>query len=208
MPRSTTTRTALTLDRLTALSDGVFAIVVTILVLDLDVPQAHDFSEGGVLTFLGRIEHQLLPYIASFTLTAAYWVLHHVMLNFVTRCDRTFVWLNLLFLLPLTLAPYVTAMRSEYPGEAAVAAIFGGVQLSNLLLLLAIWHYGLRNLTSSPVVSSVIRGMDRRLLFAGALNITGVLLVPLNERIAALAMISVPLIFIRHTVVDSSAAAE
>ena len=190
-------QTPLSLDRLKAFSDGVFAIVITIQVLELDVPETHDFSESGILAFLARIEHQLLPYIASFALTAGYWVLHHLMLNFLSRCDRSFVWLNLLFMLPLTLVPYVTGMRAEYPAEISVAAIFGVVQLVNYLLLVTIWHYGLRHLTTLSVSPKVVRGMDTRLAMAIALNIIGVLLVPVNERLATAAFVCTPLIFVR-----------
>ncbi len=83
-------QTPLSLDRLKALSDGVFAIVITILVLELDVPESHYFTESGILAFLAKIEHQLLPYIASFALTAGYWVLHHLMLKFSHAAIATF----------------------------------------------------------------------------------------------------------------------
>ena len=193
----------LSLERLKALSDGVIAIVITILVLGLDVPKAHDFSESGFLAFLARIEHQVLPYIVSFALTAGCWVLHHVMLNFMSRCDRTFVWLNLLFMLPLTLTPYVTIMRAEYPGEIIIAIVFGGVQLANYLLLLAIWHYGLRHLAKLPFLPSVVRSMDTRIMMAIALNITGVLLVPVSERLSTAVFVFTPLVFIRHNTIDT-----
>lgn len=194
--------TSLSLERLKALSDGVFAIVITILVLELDVPETHDFSANGILAFLAKIEHQLLPYIVSFTLTAGYWVLHHVMLEFMSKCDRTFLWLNLLFMLPLSLAPFVTGMRAEYPGEIAVAITFGVVQLANYFLLLAIWRYGLRHLATSPPSPKVVQGMVARLIIAVAINIFAVLLAPLSERLATAAFICTPLIFIRHDTVD------
>ena len=194
----------LSLERLKALSDGVFAIVITILVLELDVPETHDFSESGIFAFLLKIEHQLLPYIASFALTAGYWVLHHVMLDSISRCDRYFLWLNLLFMLPLSLAPFVTGMRAEYPGEIAVASIFGAVQLANFLLLLVIWRYGVRHLTDAPVAAKAVRGMNMRLLMAMALNIAGVLLVPVNERLVTVAFLCTPFLFVSHKDVDSS----
>lgn len=59
------------------------------------------------VAFLVKLEYQLLPYTASFTLTEGYWVLRHVMLNFFCKCDRTFLWLNVLFMLPLTLTPFI-----------------------------------------------------------------------------------------------------
>jgi uncharacterized membrane protein len=194
----------LSLERLKALSDGVFAIVITILVLELEVPETHDFSESGLLAFLLKIEHQLLPYIASFALTAGYWVLHHVMLDSISRCDRYFLWLNLLFMLPLSLAPFVTGMRAEYPGEISVSAIFGAVQLANFLMLLVIWRYGVRHLTASPVPAKVVRGMYVRLFMAMALNIIGVLLVPVSERLVTVTFLCTPFLFVSHKDVDSA----
>lgn len=192
----------MTLNRLYNLSDGVFAIVITILVLELDIPQSHDFSGEGTLAFFGKIEHQLLPYCVSFTLIASYWVLHHVMLNYMARCNRTFIWLNLLFMMPLSLAPWVTGMRSDYPSDVNVGILFGSVQLVNYLLLLVIWHYGLRVLTDHKIPREVVFGMDLRIVVAIGLNILGVVLVPVNERLSTLVFVCTPLIFIQHRSVD------
>lgn len=194
--------TPLTMDRLFSLSDGVFAIVITIMVLGLDIPESHDFKGQGTLAFFGKIEHQLLPYCISFTLIASYWVLHHVMLNYMVRCNRTFIWLNLCFMLPLSLAPWVTGMRSQYPSDLNVAVLFGCVQLANYLLLLLIWHYGLRALTDHKIPRRVVVGMDLRVLAAVGLNILGVVLVPVSERISTLVFVCTPLIFIQHRSVD------
>lgn len=204
MNKIETSTRRLPLERLKALSDGVIAIVITILVLELDVPEAHDFSESGLVEFLGKVEHQIRPYFVSFVLVAGYWVLHHVMLGFISTCNRTFVWLNLLFMLTLTLTPYMTSMRADYPGEISVAALFGGIQMANYMLLLAIWHYGLRHLRESPVSPGVVRSMDARIMIAMALNIIAVLLVPVSERFSTAVFVCTPLVFLRHHVVDSS----
>ncbi len=192
----------LTMDRLFSLSDGVFAIVITIMVLGLDIPESHDFTKQGTLAFFTKIEHQLLPYVTSFALIASYWVLHHVMLNYMVRCNRTFIWMNLCFMLPLSLAPWVTGIRSNYPTDFNVAVLFGFVQLANYLLLLLIWHYGLRALTDHKISRAVVVGMDLRILAAIGLNILGVLLVPVSERISTLVFVCTPLIFIQHRSVD------
>lgn len=189
--------------RLKALADGVFAIVITILALDLDVPQMHDFSGAGVGAFFARIEHQLLPYLASFALVAGYWVMHHVVLNFVNGTNRTFMWLNLLFMLPLTLTPYFTSMRADYPGVISVAALFGGLQIIICLLLLLLWHYGLRHLNQSPVAPGVVRSMDVRVAIIIGLYILGVVAAPTSERLSAILFLGAPpLVFIRHRIVD------
>ncbi|MCH2183028.1 MAG: DUF1211 domain-containing protein [Mariniblastus sp.] len=195
-------RNRLTLGRLNGLSDGVFAIVITILVLGLDVPRDHDFAQQGILGFLGRIEDQLLPYCVSFTLIASYWVLHHVMLNYMDRCNRMFIWLNLAFMLPLSLSPWVTGIRSEYPCNLNVAILFGAVQLAVYLMLWVIWHYGLKTLTNHPIPRRVVLGMDLRIAAAVGLTILGVALVPFNERISTVVFVCTPLMFVHHHSVD------
>jgi uncharacterized membrane protein len=191
-----------TLERLNAFVDGVFAIVITILVLDIDVPESNNLSSIGVLEFLKKIEFQLVPYIASFFLTASYWTLHHLMLNFISECNYRFIWLNALFLLPVTLTPFMAKVRVAYPNEISTAILFGVVQLTIYLLLLGIWHYGLRFLTTSPVSPATVRRLDKRVMIAIALIVIGVLLMPISERAATLAFICTPFAFVRHNAGD------
>jgi uncharacterized membrane protein len=191
-----------TLERLIFFVDAVFAIVITILVLDLDVPKSKNISEIGVFEFLSMVEFQLTPYIASFILTAGYWVLHHLMLNFISKCNYRFIWLNILFLLPVTLTPFMARVRVTYPNDVSTAILFGVVQLCIYSLLLGIWHYGVRFLTTTPVSKSVVHSVDIRVMMAIALIVIGVLLMPFSEHAATLAFLCTPLVFIRHYVAD------
>lgn len=85
------------LDRCKALVDGVFAIVVTLLVLGIEVPTDHRFSEQGLIVFLQRIGFDLLIYAVSFWLAATYWVQHAAIMHFFRNGSRKLVWLNLFF---------------------------------------------------------------------------------------------------------------
>lgn len=85
------------LDRCKALVDGVFAIVVTLLVLGIDVPTDHRFSEQGLVAFLERIGFDLLIYAVSFWLAGTYWVQHAAIMHFFRNGSRKLVWLNLFF---------------------------------------------------------------------------------------------------------------
>ncbi len=187
-----------TIERLNAFVDAVFAIVITILVLDIDVPEYDKLPDIGVLDFLKKIEFQLVPYIASFFLTAGYWTLHHLMLNFISKCNYRFIWLNALFLLPVSLTPFMVKVRVAYPNEISTAILFGVVQLAIYLLLLGIWHYGMRFLTTSPVSPATVRSLDRRVVIAIALIVIGVLMMPISERAASLAFVCTPFAFVRH----------
>lgn len=194
--------TYFSLERLKYFVDAVFAIVITILVLDLDVPESKDVSDIGVFEFLSKIEFQLVPYFASFFLTGGYWVLHHLMLNFMSKCNYRFIWLNILFLLPVSLTPFMARVRVAFPNEISSAVLFGVVQLSIYSLLLGIWHYGVRYLTTKPVSPAAVRSVVNRVMIAIALIVIGVLLMPISERAATLAFMFTPFAFIRHYVDD------
>ena len=78
----------LTLDRLNALSDGVIAIVLTLLVLGIELPRDHSFSREGLLHFLMKIEYELTVYAISFILIASYWMQQNVMFHFFRNGSR------------------------------------------------------------------------------------------------------------------------
>lgn len=122
------------LDRCKALADGVFAIVVTLLVLGIDIPSDHDFSTDGLWLFLQRIGFHVLIYAISFWLAATYWLQHSAIMQYYRCGNRTVVWLNLLFLFPVTLLPFVTELKGDYRHEIMVTMIFGLLQVLSALL--------------------------------------------------------------------------
>ncbi|MHC4548404.1 MAG: TMEM175 family protein [Planctomycetota bacterium] len=196
----------LSTDRLKAFADGLFAIVVTILVLELEVPSLHDFQAEGLGGFLGKLEHQVRPYVASFAIAAAYWLVHSVILHCADAGNRAFIWLNILFFLPVTVVPYVTAMRADYPGEVNVAVLFGAVQVICNALLLWLWHYVIGHLREAPVDPAVVRSMNLRIFAAIGINVVAVAAVPWSERLATLIFLSMPLLFLSHRRVDGGLA--
>ena len=94
-------------DRLAAYSDGVIAIIVTIMVLDLHAP------ESGDLTSLLRVWPMFTAYALSFVLVSIYWVNHHHLLLTNKRVDRVAMWLNIHWLFWLSLFPFATAYLSK-----------------------------------------------------------------------------------------------
>ena len=94
-------------DRLAAYSDGVIAVIVTIMVLDLHAP------ESGDLTSLLRVWPTFTAYALSFVLVSIYWVNHHHLLLTNKRVDRVAMWLNIHWLFWLSLFPFATAYLSK-----------------------------------------------------------------------------------------------
>jgi uncharacterized membrane protein len=188
-------------DRVKALTDGVLAIVLTILVLGFEVPD-HDFDRAGLLGFLHSMRHALLAYVVSFGIVAAYWVQHAAILHFVRRADRRFVWINMLFMLPLTLLPFLTALRAEYHHEERVTAIYAFVNATCGLMLLLLWKHALRRGLATDAAAEVDRSMTGRILLGVGINALGGAVAPINALLSSLVFLTLPLVYISHAAVD------
>ena len=108
--------------RLEAFSDGVFAIVITLLILDIRIPDVQPTGLGAALI---RILPQMLTYILSFFIVGLYWHLHHQVATQIKLIDEAFIWLNLVWLLFVSTLPFPTALLGRYPLQPIPLAIYG-----------------------------------------------------------------------------------
>lgn len=127
--------------RLEAFSDGVFAIVITLLILDIRFPEVpyKDFAENLVL-LLPRI----LAYVMSFIIIGLYWVTHHNSMHAMKKTDRGFLWLNILLLLCVSFIPFPTSLLGRYPFQAGPIVFYGATLIAcNLVgyIMLVYVHY-------------------------------------------------------------------
>jgi uncharacterized membrane protein len=107
-------RTEFQLERLILFTDAVFAIAITLLVIEIKVPELHHLTEGEAVSGLLRLIPKFIGFFISFFIIAIYWVAHHRIFRFVRRLDNRLIWLNLFFLLSIVLMPFTTAYQSEY----------------------------------------------------------------------------------------------
>ena len=122
--------------RLEAFSDGVLAIIITIMVLELRVPEGHDLS--GLLHETGG---GLLTYLLSFVYVGIYWVNHHALLDRIAKVDGAALWANLHLLFWMSLIPYVTAWAGEHPMAPVPVALYGVVLLlCSISFMLLSWR--------------------------------------------------------------------
>ena len=122
--------------RMEALTDGVFAIVMTILVLEIGLAEAPGSSEQtGLGQRLIDTWPQFYAYILSFLVLAYYWYCHHFNFNLIERIDGMVLWLNILFLMSVALIPFSTSMLGDYE-NSQTAFIFYGCHLLVLNLIL------------------------------------------------------------------------
>lgn len=110
--------------RLEAFSDGVFAIVVTILVLEIHVPDVHQNPELLSLKLL-ELSPKILSFFASFILVTVWWVAHHQFFHIIEKTNRGLLWLNSIFLMLLAFVPFPTALIGEYPSAQIAVTIYG-----------------------------------------------------------------------------------
>ena len=199
------TAARLTLDRLMAFSDGVIAIAITILVLGIDIPEDHSFSEKGLVGFLGRIGHDVVIYAVSFVAVATFWLQHHALFLYLQYCNRALIWLNTLFLFSVTLIPFLSKLKITYEQEPNTVRLFcAGIFFCGLMLL-AMWRYVLSHseLLKRPAMDqTVIRSMTRRILVAPVVAVIAFGLSFVDVRLGTHAFFLIPLCSLRHRLVD------
>ena len=126
------------LERLTFLVDGVFAITLTLLVLDLRPPEdAAARLAVGLLAMLPR----LAVYLIAFYTIANHWLVHQRTFRHITSQDTNMVWLTIISLLFITLMPASTAVMGRYPHEKLALAIFSGNSFLQSLVSWRFWAY-------------------------------------------------------------------
>ena len=125
--------------RVLALSDGVFAIIVTLLVLEVRVPE---LSQGHSLNqALAELRPSLTAFVISFILAGMYWVAHRDLFALIRRTDRGLVWLNILYLLPLCLLPFGAGLLGRYEHEPVALRIYGLLLVLIAFMRVVIWLY-------------------------------------------------------------------
>ncbi len=109
----------MTRDRLTAFTDGVVAVIITIMVLDLKAPDTADFAG------LVAVAPKFLGYVLSFVYVGIYWNNHHHFFQLVERVTGGILWANLHLLFWLSLIPFATSWLGDHPAAATPAAVYG-----------------------------------------------------------------------------------
>lgn len=131
--------------RVETFSDGVIAIVITVMVLALKIPALdRDYSTSTLM----RQFHELLPYFIayafSFMMIGIFWTNHHHMFHLLERADEHLLWQNLLFLFWISLIPFSTAMVGAHPGQQTVVALYGFIMLMSTLSFTIMRSYSIR----------------------------------------------------------------
>jgi uncharacterized membrane protein len=129
-------------NRLVTLTDGVFAIAMTILVLELGVPVAErTLSDGELGEKLWEMWPEFLMYGLSFLVLGMFWLMHHAIFDSVVHYDFTLQWLNIGFLLFAALIPFSTALFGEHGATEVTSLVYGLNMLAITLSNWSMWTY-------------------------------------------------------------------
>lgn len=129
-------------DRIVNISDGVFAIVITLLILDIQVPEIPpDLVSRELPGQIATLGPKFLSYAITFLVIAVYWQAHHRIFGHITGYDRTLIWLNFLFLLAISFLPFPTSLLGEYSEEQISVVIYAAnAAIASLLLASISWY--------------------------------------------------------------------
>ncbi len=204
--QATPPKPTLRIDRLKSFSDGVLTVVITIMVFGIDIPTDHHFSEEGLLSFLQKIGFQILLYVISFWLVATYWSQHYVIFQNVRFGNRPLFWLNLLFLLPVTLIPAATKLKGLYPLDPASIVIFGFLQILCGVCLLILWTYVSAHpeLLLKPISAAKRqRTLLRFTISPVLLSVAAILISFWRVRVGTFMFLGIPLFLLIYQAVDA-----
>ena len=169
-------------ERLAALSDGIFAVAMTLLVLDLRVPAAEAVhSEHELWRALVALSPRLVMYMMSFLTLGIFWVGQQTQLNHLARSDRSLSWIHILFLFAVSTTPYSTKLLAEFPAyRLALLAYWLNILLLGTALYLS-WVCAIeKGLVKHDLPPEVPIAIKRRIVIGQALYAFGALLCVFN----------------------------
>jgi len=186
--------------RIEFLSDGVFAIALTILVLDIKVPVSENISsESSLVIAFSQLTPKLLAYFLSFMTLGIFWTAHTTQFYYIEKSDRNYNWLNLSFLLFVTIIPFTTAFLSEYITFKFAVGIYWlnlfllGIMLSRMFSYADKHNYFKSNITG---ITEIKKAMIHRGIVAQSLYAIGALLCFINTYISIAALTIIQLLFV------------
>ena len=163
------------LDRLAALSDGIFAVAMTLLVLDIHLPAASQIhSEGDLVLALGALGPQWVAYGMSFLTLGIFWAGQQTQLNHIGEGTRDLTWIHLGFLFAITMMPLSTRLLAEFITYRVALALYWLNILVPGLMLYWSWAYVTRwNLIKADTPEAVRNSVCRRIVIAQSLYAAG-----------------------------------
>ena len=157
--------------RLETLTDGVFAIIMTILVFNISVPELILSTEGEhaeerLSNKLASLWPDILAYIISFTTLAVYWVTHHRIFRWILYVDRPLIWINISFLMTIGIIPFSTTLLTQYLDQQISIFAYSFNAILAGVIVFALYFYAKQHpvLVDKTVQALIVRRSGRRII--------------------------------------------
>jgi len=183
--------------RIEALADGIFAVAMTLLVLDVKLPNGEHFgTSGALLDRLLSLEHTFVIYFISFVVLGMFWVGHHAHFHYIRYVDHTLLWINLLFLFGITSVPFATDLLGDHNGIRLPYFYYGGKLLVLAALLIAQIAYLRRHpeLALPSLTADVARRIVARTAVFATIPLLSMAAVFYNTRLALYLYLLLPVV--------------
>jgi uncharacterized membrane protein len=198
MPQTYDSVAGQSVERLAALSDGIFGVAMTLLLLDLHTPAKELIhSERDLLHALWAMGPAVLVYLLSFLTLGIFWVGQQTQLNHIERSDRHLTWLNMAFLFSVTVMPFSTRLLTDFINyRTALMAYWLNILVLGALVY-ACWAYACRvKLTRAEMPESVAAAVFRRIVVAQCLYAGGAALCVINTHVSIAVIVLIQLNYI------------
>jgi uncharacterized membrane protein len=186
--------------RIEALADGIFAVAMTILVLELHVPElGSGASDGRLLSALEDLLPKALSFVSGFVILGTLWIGHRYQFHYIRCSNRAILWINLVFLLAISFLPFVIALIGTHGPRPVTCILYGATLVAAMTCLLVQWLYATR--PSRPLVGhtlppEVYAGLRNRVLMGMVGYGGGLLLAPVAPRASFICYAVTPLLYL------------
>jgi len=187
-------------NRVEAFSDGIFAIIITLLVLEIKVPHIHDYSSTAELQeALWALLPKVISWIISFFTIAVIWVNHHKIFKQIKNLDNGIFWWNAVLLLWSSFIPFPTAVLGDYPENQTSVILYGVVMSFMAVSFTLMRFYAIRQknvLDDNVNLEAFKNGTWMSLLFGPVMYLLGVAVGFIHPYLAFAVFIAIPVYFI------------
>jgi len=181
--------------RVETLTDGIFAIAMTLLVLSIEVPQTS--IRPALQALLTSLYPDIIIYVLAFLALSVFWVLHHQMFHFIRSLDSFMLWLNIVWLLFVGLMPFTSNLADTYYTDMLAELIFGLNVLVISLIVLVQWYHVTRHpgLMDPSVDKALMKFEMQRGEIVTGIALLGTILAAFNIFPGVAVFALIPLIF-------------
>ncbi len=189
--------------RLESLSDGVFAVALTLLVLNLTVPIISSPLNIVLAEDLMNLWPKSLAYAGSFFVIGIFWIGHRLMFHYIERSDRKLLWMNNLLLMFVSFIPFAANVLGTYPWYEASSVLYGGTLFLASIFYFVLWKHAVkRQLIKEGLEIAFIKKAKGILLAAPTLYLISTICGFINPKISLVLFILIPIFYILPGPVD------